>query len=440
MYPGMRVKRWVVLAFVSMGVIALATLYGVGPGRVSVIYRWVAFSPPGRIAVAIALLIVGAGGFSYSLMRLVRSIARGVAPTVLEKPSAIIYRTRVLGRGPKVVAIGGGTGLSTLLRGIKHATSNITAIVTVTDDGGSSGRLREEIDVLPPGDVRNCLLALAEDESRLSDYFQYRFEAPAELAGHSLGNLVLAGLEQATGGFDRAIEAMSHFLSIQGRVVPSTLAKTHLVARMDDGETVEGESRIGADPRKIAEIWLSSGAVPAYGSALDAIHDADLILFGPGSLYTSLIPNLLVSGISDAIRAAPAEKVLVANLMTQPSETTGFSLADHLEVLNAYVDVRAFHLLLVNNRRPEETLLDEYLDEAAEPVIDDLRQNNAYGLTIVREDLIGVAAWSGKETIKHDPDKLVRAIFRHTKTFARRAAQDDRSRRSAQRTAVSPQR
>jgi uncharacterized cofD-like protein len=420
LYPGMRVKRWLILAFACSMLIMLALMYALGVELMRLLYRALPFPTSTRYAVMAGLLICGLGGFSYSVMRLVRSVARGVAPGAREKASALIYRTRVLERGPRVVAIGGGTGLSTLLRGIKQVTSNLTAVVTVTDDGGSSGRLREEIDVLPPGDVRNCLLALAEDESKFADYFQYRFATPPELAGHSLGNLVLAGLEQATGGFDRAIEAMSHFLSIRGRVLPATLAKTRLIARMSDGETVVGESRIGVDPRRIERLSLESSPVPAYDSVLLAIAEADLIILGPGSLFTSLIPNLLVDPIASAIEEAPAEKVLIANLMTQPCETRGFSLGDHLRALDHYVSVRTFDLLLVNSARPSEPLLAGYRDEAAEPVLDDLVQENAYGLRLVREDLIGVADWSGKTTVKHDPEKLTRAIVRCTRTFTHR--------------------
>jgi uncharacterized cofD-like protein len=420
LYPGMRVKRWLLLAFGCTLVIMLALMYALGVELMRFLYRALPLSASTRYAVMAGLLLCGIGGFSYSIMRLVRSIARGVAPTSHEKPSAMIYRTRVLERGPRVVAIGGGTGLSTLLRGIKQVTSNLTAVVTVTDDGGSSGRLREEIDVLPPGDVRNCLLALAEDEGRFADYFQYRFVAPAELAGHSLGNLVLAGLEQATGGFDRAIEAMSQFLSVRGRVLPATLAKTHLVARMEDGETLEGESKIGIDPRRIAELSLASEPVPAYERVLQAIAEADLILLGPGSLYTSLIPNLLVEPIASAIEDAAAEKILIANLMTQPCETQGFSLADHLRALDRYVSVRTFDLLLVNAARPPEPLLAGYRSEAAEPVRDDLGSENPYGLRLIREDLIGTADWSGKTTVKHDPEKLAKALLRYSRTFGHR--------------------
>ncbi len=424
LYPGMRVKRWLGLAFLSTAVLTLALLYAFGIDLMRFLYRSFPLAQPTRYGLAAVALLGGVAAFLYAILKLVRSVARGVAPDSHEKMAAAVYRTRVLERAPRVVAIGGGTGLSTLLRGLKQITANITAVVTVTDDGGSSGRLRDEIDVLPPGDVRNCLLALAEDESRLSDYFQHRFDSPPELAGHSLGNLVLVGLEQATGGFDRAIEAMSHFLNVRGRVLPATLTRTHLVARFSDGEVVEGESRIGHDGRRVERLWLSTTPVPAYERVLEAIGDADLILLGPGSLFTSLVPNLLVDSIAGAIEAAGAEKVLIANLMTQPGETDGFKLSDHLRALEAYVRIQDFDLLLVNTARPTEPLLAGYRSEAAEPVEDDLAPSSEHGPRVIREDLIGTADLAGKTTVKHDPDKLAHAITRHTRTFARRIGND----------------
>jgi len=418
LYPGLRVKRWVALSVLSMGVIVISLFYMFGEGIARTIYRAFPAGTANRYALVSGLLVIGAGGFAFSLLRLARSVAHGVAPSARIKPSTMIYRTRVLERGPRVVSVGGGTGLSTLLRGLKEETSNITAVVTVMDDGGSSGRLRQEIDVLPPGDVRNCILALAEDETRLSDYFQYRFSAPEELAGHSLGNLLLAGLEQATGGFDRAIEAMSHFLSIRGRVLPATLTKTRLVAVVENGTKIEGESRITADPRRIERISLSTSPVEPYEEVLDAIAEADLITIGPGSLYTSIIPNLLVDGIAEAIEASPAEKILIANLMTQPGETDRFTLRDHLTVLNGYIRLSRFDTVFVNAARPADALLAGYIDEAAEPVRDDLAVPNEYGLNVIRADLIGTASWGGKETIKHDPRKLARAIVKATRAFS----------------------
>jgi uncharacterized cofD-like protein len=425
--PGMRVKRWILLAVLAMGLIVVAVLCAFGVDLVRALYRALPPSMPARGASIAGLAVAGVLGFGLALWRLVRSIARGVAPRAREKASTMIYRTRILDRGPNVVAIGGGTGLSALLRGLKEETSNITAVVTVTDDGGSSGRLRQEIDVLPPGDVRNCILALAEDETELSTFFQYRFAGPPELAGHSLGNLLLSGLEQATGGFDRAVEAMSHMLSIRGDVLPATLSKTHLVATMEDGAILEGETRIVSDARRIRKLRLSSPPVRPYERVLTAIADADMILLGPGSLFTSLIPNLLVDGIAAAIEAAGAEKVLIGNLMTQPGETDGLSLSDHLRILNEYVDVSRFDVLILNAAVPNDAMLVRYRDEAAEPVLDDVGDGSEFKLVVVREDLLGTAEWGGKQTVKHAPTNLARTIVRHTRTFSHRGRSHDAS-------------
>ncbi len=418
LYPGMHVKRWVTLALAAMGLFVLGLLEVVGADQVRHLYELLPEGFSARAAIAAAAMVVGAVGFGVGLARLVRSIAHGVAPGKEGKPADLIFRTRLLERGPRVVAIGGGTGLSTLLRGLKEETANITAVVTVMDDGGSSGRLRAELDVLPPGDVRNCIIALAANEEKMANLLQHRFHGGGELAGHSLGNLLLVGLEQATGGFDRAIEAMSHILAIRGEVVPATLTKCHLVARMEDGEWIEGESKISSDPRRIEEIRLSQQHVKPYDRVLEAISHADLILLGPGSLYTSIIPNLLVDGISEEIERATAEKVLVANLMTQPGETDGFTLSDHLRVLNHYIAVHTFDAVLVNATLPAEEIISGYREERAAPVADDLVDGNEYGVTVIRTDLLGTAELEGKLTVKHDPKKLARAIAAHTRTFS----------------------
>jgi len=429
--PGLRIKRWIALAFVSMALIVAAALYAFGVDAARVLYRTIPMSSFTSHFVAVLMILAGLAGFSLSLVHLVRSVAKALAPreSESEKASAIIYRRRILDRGPKVVAVGGGTGLSTLLRGLKQVTTNITAVVAVMDNGGSSGRLREQTDVLPPGDVRNCLLALAEDEEQLSEYFQYRLHAPEELAGHALGNLLLVGLEQATGSFDRAIEAMSHFLNIRGRVLPATLDNAQLIATMDDGSTITGESQIVSDPRRIQQMALLPEHVTPYASVLDAINEADLILLGPGSLFTSLIPNLLIEGVATAIEEAGAEKLLVANLMTQHGETDRLSLSEHLQMLNAYIQLSRFDHLLINSERPSTDFLSKYKHEEAEPVADDLGQSNDYGLEPIREEMLGTAHWGGKDTVKHDPEKLARAIAKHTQAFAqhRRASDSGKS-------------
>ncbi len=418
-YPGMRVKRWALLATISMFFVTFGILETVGRARVGRIYDLIPTSPQLRLLIIVVAFSIGVGGFIFAIFRLVRSVARGIAPGREEEPSQIIYRTRVLRRGPRVVAIGGGTGLSTLLRGMKEETSNITAIVTVMDDGGSSGRLRCDLDVLPPGDIRNCILALAEDEERMARLFQHRFWGKHELAGHSLGNILLVGLEQATGGFDRAIEEMSYILNVRGAVLPATLEKTQLRAEMEDGEWVEGESHITADPRRIKRIELSKKNVTPYYRVLEALETADLILLGPGSLFTSIIPNLLVDGVADAVASSAAEKILVGNLMTQPRETDEFSLLDHLEALAGYVDLTCFDKVIVNDAQPPDEFITSYREQASEPVINDLASRNKYQIEAVNADLLGFAELSGKQTVKHDPRKLARAIVHNSRAFSR---------------------
>jgi len=420
LYPGMRIKRWGLLVLCSTALLVMVLLVVLGKDKIRLLYELVPKESVPRETIIALVFILGIAGFTLGISRLVRSIARGVAPGSEEKTTDLIFRTRILERGPRVVALGGGTGLSTLLRGLKETTSNITAVVTMTDDGGSSGRLRAELDVLPPGDVRNCILALAEDEARMARLFQHRFRGAGELDGHSVGNLLLVGLEQATGGFDRAIEEMSHILNVRGRVLPATLTRTQLVARMEDGEWVEGETRVAHDPRRIRQIRLSALAVPPHPEVLEAIERAELLLLGPGSLYTSLIPNLLVEGISQALERATCEKMYVANLMTEHGETDGFTLRHHLEVLNEYVPLGSFSSVLINTTPPAEHLLRSYREERAEPIKDDLEAGNEYGLEAIREDLLGTIELEGKLTVKHDPHKLARAIVRHSRAFSRR--------------------
>jgi len=418
----MRVKRWALLSVLGMGLFVIGLLVVIGKEQIGQIYYLFPRQAPVSYVLVSFFLLLGSVAFAVGIGRLVKSIISAVAPERDGKASDLIYRTRILERGPRVVAIGGGTGLSTLLRGLKETTSNITAIVTVMDDGGSSGRLRAELDVLPPGDVRNCVIALAENEQRMAQLFQHRFRAEtSDLAGHSLGNLLLVGMEQATGGFDRAIEEMSNILNIRGKVLPATLTKTHLRAQMEDDQWVEGETRIAADPRPIKRMTLSATGVRPYQRAIEAINQADLILLGPGSLFTSIIPNLLVDGIAEAIEEAAAEKIYVANLMTQPGETEGFTLMTHLDTLAEYMDLSKFDGIIVNTLVPERDLLTDYRKQSSEPIEDTIDEKNKYGMYVIRAKLLETVELEGKLTMKHDPRALAQVIthspaFSHTIT------------------------
>jgi uncharacterized cofD-like protein len=259
------------------------------------------------------------------------------------------------GRGPKIVAIGGGTGLSILLRGLKHHTSNLTAIVTVADDGGSSGRLRRSLGVRPPGDFRNCIAALADDEALTTQLFQYRFGGDKDLSGHSFGNLFITAMSEVAGSFERALLESSHVLAIRGQVLPSTLRDVTLVGELVDEaqqvSRVAGESQITLTPGAIRRVWLEPEDAPAYPGAIRTILEADLIVLGPGSLYTSLMPNLLVRDLADAIRASRALKVYVCNTATQPGETESYTVLDHVTAIEQHTWPGLFPLVLANSNQ-----------------------------------------------------------------------------------------
>src|SRR5881296_3255560 len=295
-------------------------------------------------------------------------------------------KSKALPPGFRIVALGGGTGLSTLLRGLKERVvrrpdelstaerpiSDLAAIVTVTDDGGSSGRLRRENRILPPGDIRNCMVALSKDEALLARLFQYRFHAGRGLIGHNFGNLFLAALTHVTGDFTKAIRVSSKVLAIRGRIFPSTLSNVHLVATLENGRTVHGETRITASTVPIKKVKHSSRGVRALPRAIKAIKQADLILLGPGSLYTSILPNLLIPEIASAIAKSNAPRVYIANLMTQPGETAGYALADHLRAIQKHVPRRVIDWVVANRHPVSPDVARRYRAQGAEPVAVDL--------------------------------------------------------------------
>jgi len=413
----MGVKRWFFLSALGVAILALGVFGLLGESGARELYRiLVGFLPLSRPAVAAGLIAGGFLAVALGTGMMARAVLHAVSPKSGGSVAQALYEARILKNAPNVVAVGGGTGLSNLLRGIKHYTANITAIVTVMDTGGSSGRLREELDVLPPGDVRNCLLALAEDEERMARFMQYRFARGEGLAGHALGNLILVGLAEALGGFDRAIEEASFFLSVRGQVLPSTLDKVQLVAEKVDGRRIVGEAKISADPAPIKEISLSKQA-KAYDRALAAIEEADVILIGPGSLYTSILPNLLVEGVAQAINRARAEKFVIMHLMTEPGEPTGYTAYAHLRVLAQYLDLRGFTGVIVNSEPPPPEILASYRAEGSEPVRDDLRGAKTFGLRVIRAPLLSVVEMEGKPTLKHDPLKLAKLLSRESRAL-----------------------
>ncbi|HVS89295.1 MAG TPA: YvcK family protein [Candidatus Acidoferrum sp.] len=323
-------------------------------------------------------------------------------------------------RGFRVVALGGGTGLSTLLRGLKehvvrghdgHATAerpitDLAAIVTVTDDGGSSGRLRRENRILPPGDIRNCMVALSKDEALLGRLFQYRFQAGRGLAGHNFGNLFLAALTHITGDFAEAVRVSSKVLAIRGRIFLSTLSNVHLVATLENGRAVHGETRITASRAPIKKLALSPRHVRPLAEALDAIKHADLILLGPGSLYTSILPNLLIPQIALAMAHSKAPPVYIANLMTQPGETSGYALADHLRAIGRHTQRRVLDWVVANRQPVSPEVAQRYLAQGAESVVIDLPELYKLGFRVVLDNLL-----EEHTVIRHNSQRLARRLL-----------------------------
>ncbi|MSV28068.1 MAG: YvcK family protein [Bryobacterales bacterium] len=309
----------------------------------------------------------------------------------------------------RIVSIGGGTGLSALLQGLKRYAPavDITAVVTVTDDGGSSGRLRREFEVLPPGDIRNCLVALSEDEGLLAKLFQYRFSSGRGLKGHSFGNLFLTALADITGDFQHAVKLSSDVLAIAGKIYPSTAANVTLEARFEDGTSVRGESRISKSRVPIDSVRLRPGRCKPLKETLAAIANADLITLGPGSLFTSVVPNLLVGGVSKAIRNSSALKAYFCNLMWQPGETMQFRASDHVRAIHEHAGRKLVNTVVVNTGEIKPSLRKRYAREAARPVENDLDELKAMGLDVVAGDLV-----ARSERVRHSPDAIAAMAIR----------------------------
>ncbi len=322
-------------------------------------------------------------------------------------------------RPMRVVAIGGGTGLSTLLRGLRRHVSapnqaatvpgqiaDLAAVVTVTDDGGSSGRLRKDFNMLPPGDLRNCMVALSEEEDLLVKLFSHRFKAGDALEGHSFGNLFVAALTEITGDFGQAIQLASKVLATRGRIYPVTTANTTLVARMDDGTLVRGETNISASSKRIAELMLDPPDAPALPETLEAIERADLITVGPGSLYTSLITNLLVKGMPAALAEARGVRVYVCNLMTQPNESLGLSASEHIERIYEHTRAPVFDYALVNTGPFSEETLARYAAQHAAPIVPDVHRVEALGVRCI----LGDFAYEG-DVVRHASNRVTGALL-----------------------------
>jgi uncharacterized cofD-like protein len=418
LYPGMRVKRWLLLILVGVagiliGVVLLANTSVVDyldkVARFAVIRFGVRLDQPNTlIPVSLAFIVLGLSFIFIGIARVIGSITSVISPQNKGKLADVIYQKRYLSQGHNVVVIGGGTGLSTLLRGLKEYTSNIVAIVTVTDDGGSSGVLRRELGMAPPGDIRNCLVALADAETLMTELFQYRFDAGGKgLEGHSFGNLLIAAMSHITDDFEQGVKETSKVLAIRGRVLPATTESVTLQAEMEDGTLVEGETNIAEAPQAIRTIHLHPSNVKPLEESLQAIALADLIVIGPGSVYTSIIPNLLVPGLAEAVHNSHAVKVYVCNVMTQKGESDGFTASDHVQALLSHSDIRLFNYVLVNKESPSPELLEKYQKQGSELVKPDVEKIRELGFKPV------VGSFMSQTTVvRHDPERLAEAVMR----------------------------
>ena len=395
-YPGIGIKRWVGLsAFgVVLLIIGTANLRGEQFWLIQVLDALVVIS-------GIIILILG-------IKRMMRSFIAVFAPSSRGTELVdLLYQKKHLSRGPRIVAVGGGTGLSVLLSGLKSYSSNISAIVTVADDGGSSGRLRQQFDVLPPGDIRNCLVALADAPALMRDLFQFRFDNNSEFSGHSFGNLFLTVMTRLTGDFEKAIKETSKVLALRGQVIPSTLGDVTLVAHYKDGSVVSGEGQIPKARKKINTVSLTPEQPLATPDAIKAIKEAQIIVLGPGSLYTSIIPNLLIKEISREIAASEAIKVYVCNVMTQPGETDGYSVSEHIKALVGHSSLRILDYCVVNNGEVPGEVLKRYSGENSLLVVNDRKNIENLGYRVVEEDFIMIQ----DGVIRHDAEKLAKIVL-----------------------------
>lgn len=406
---GLRFKKWLISGVLGF-ILLIASL---------IVLLMNADISPLQWAISLFLALLGIYGILICFRKIFIKFVSVYSNGIMKKPSNvseirdIIYRRKILSTGARVVTIGGGTGTSTLLRGLKAYTSNITAIVTVADDGGGSGMLRNDLGMLPPGDIRNCMLALAETEPVLEKLLAYRF-TEGSLKGQCFGNLFLAAMNGISDGFEQAVKYMGDVLAITGRIYPVTEDNIFLVAELEDGTQIRGESRIGSHntthPGKIKQVTLDKTSVIPVKQAIDAIYEADVIVLGPGSLYTSVIPNLLVNGVAKAIADSKAIKVYVCNIMTQPGETEDYTVGDHIEAINSHAGRSIIDVCVANNGKIQPDILKKYQNDDSHPVIIDRQVIKKKGVRLLERNLIKIR----KELIRHDSDLLAQTIMELT--------------------------
>ena len=396
LYPGIGLKRWAAIGAIGVFICSI--------GMAFLLRKFFALPFPDFLPwyfEGFLMLGVGGGFILLSMYGFYKTLTPFMARSQpIDSLADSIYNRWHRGRGPRIVTIGGGTGLSVLLRGLRKHTDNLTAVITVADDGGSSGRLRRELGVLPPGDFRNCLVAMSEDESLLAELFQYRFEEGDGLKGHSFGNLFIVAMANVTEGFDQALVESSRVLAVRGRVVPATSSNLQLSARFRDGSLVRGESSIAQRKGEIERLMIEPEEAAAHPLAVRAIEEAELVVIGPGSLYSSILPNLMVSGISNAVRDTAAPVVYVCNVATQIGETGGYTLAEHVAALRRHTFDEIADYIIGNSDPPD--IGDRFEGEGV--VHDGSPLRNA---TIILSDLVDES-----HPVRHDSDKLADAIMR----------------------------
>ena len=403
--PGVRVKRWIF--FGIFGVLLIA--FGFTELAIRRVYDFY------YKLFYIFLNITGVLVIYISIIESMKSIIalnnKGYINLSLDsrKMENLIYEKRLLVKGPKIVVVGGGTGLSTMLRGLKYYTSNITAIVTVADDGGGSGALREDLGMLPPGDIRNCILALADTEPLMEELLQYRFP-DGRLKNQSFGNLFLAAMDGISDNFEDAIQKMSSVLAVTGKVLPVTLEDMKLIAELENGNIVEGESQIPEEAIKqnsrIKKLMIDPKEAKPLQDAIKAIEEADAIVLGPGSLYTSVIPNLLVKDISESIRKSDAIKIYISNIMTQPGETTGFKVSDHIKILKKYGGRNIVDYVIANRGDIPKDIKEKYLKDNSQLVDLDKKEVKGLGVDVIEASLAKIE----RGYVKHDTEYLAEVL------------------------------
>ncbi|MBZ9609226.1 uridine diphosphate-N-acetylglucosamine-binding protein YvcK [Clostridium estertheticum] len=399
--PGINLKRWIFLGIMGVLLLVFGVVEFINEGHSSV----------GSISFPILFIVIGSLMIYVAIIQIVKYfiilVNTGKLDVAISSKGLgdLIFEKRVLIKGPKIVVIGGGTGLSTMLRGLKKYTNNITAIVTVADDGGGSGVLREDLGILPPGDIRNCILALADTEPLMDELLRYRFK-DGRLKDQNFGNLFLAAMDGISNNFEEAVQKMSSVLAVTGRVIPVTLDNMILKAKLKNGMIIDGESNIpkGAleNNSAIEEVFIEPKDAKAIKEALVAINESDAVILGPGSLYTSIIPNLLVGEIRNALDKTRALRIYVANIMTQPGESDNFGVKDHINAIHQHAKCKVIDCVLVNIGKIGSDLEQKYLNDNSNMVKINEDEITKQGIEVIKSDFVKI----GKGYIRHDEDKL----------------------------------